>query len=106
MLTANGGYTHRQVAFSGNIGYFHTTDFDSRLYIYERDMLYHFTFPAFFGQGIRAALLLQGDIGKHLRLMGKLASTKYFDRNKIGSSYNQIAKSVQTDMSLQMIWKF
>ena len=106
MLTANGGYTHHQVAFSGNIGYFHTTDFGSRLYIYERDMRYHFTFPAFFGQGIRAALLLRGDMGKHLRLMGKLASTKYFDRNKIGSSYNQIAQSVQTDMSLQMIWKF
>ena len=36
----------------------------------------------------------------------KLGSTKYFDRNKISSSYQEIDGSSMTDIEVQIRWKF
>lgn len=66
---------------AANAAYFHTDDYDSRLYAYERTTLYNFSFPSFFGEGIRGALFLRADISKNLVLIGKAGTTKYFDRN-------------------------
>ena len=38
---------------AANAAYFHTDDYDSRLYAYERTTLYNFSFPSFFGEDPR-----------------------------------------------------
>lgn len=106
MLSETAGYNFGIINAGMNIGYFHTRDYNSRLYTYERGMLYTFSFPMFYGEGMRAALFMRGNIGNNLVIIGKAGMTKYFDRNKISSSYQEINGSSQTDIDIQIKWKF
>lgn len=106
MLTQTVGYQQGAISIAGSIGIFSTHDYDSRLYAYERSTLYTFSFPMFYGEGMRATLFARGNIGKQLILICKIGTTKYFDRDHISSAYQQINKSIQTDMDLQLKWKF
>ncbi len=90
---------------SANIGYFHTTDFASRLYIYERSMLYSLNFPTFYGEGIRWALLARANLYKKLNILLKVGTTYYFDRKHISSGLQQVDRSDMTDLEVQLHWK-
>ena len=91
---------------AANAAYFHANDYNARLYAYERTTLYNFSFPTFYGEGIRGALFVRTDINKKLILIGKVGTTKYFDRTHISSSLQQIDHSHKTDIDLQLKWKF
>lgn len=106
-MTSDNITVHLQkLQFTVNIGYFHTKDYNSRIYTYEPNTLYNLSFPAFFGKGIRYCLLTKIKISNHLLLIAKIGTTDYFDRNHISSSYQQINHSSQTDLDLQLKWKF
>jgi hypothetical protein len=45
-------------------------------------------------------------LSKALMLRGKLATTNYFDRDHISSGLQQIDHSSQTDLQLQLQWRF
>ena len=87
-------------------GYFDTDTYASRIFIYERQMQYDFSFPSYYGQGIRLSLVAQAALTSQLRLAAKLGYTNYFDRAIIGSGLQQIDASHQTDLDLQLRWKF
>jgi len=106
MLSENWAWKYRWLRLNAVFGYFHTTDYDSRIYAYEPNLLYTMSFGSYFGEGIRYALLAKADVGKHLVLVGKWACTDYFDRNHISSSYQQINASSQSDLELQVKWKW
>lgn len=91
---------------AANAAYFHANDYNARLYAYERTTLYNFSFPTFYGEGIRGALFVRTDVNKNLILIGKVGTTKYFDRTHISSSLQQINQSHKTDIDLQLKWKF
>ena len=95
-----------QLHIGAQLSYFHTDDYASRIYSYERGLLYSFSFPANYGEGIRHTLFLRADITPTLLLIAKLATTNYFDRDHISSSYQQIDRSSKTDLELQLRWKF
>lgn len=90
---------------SSNIGYFHTSDFASRLYVYERSMLYNFSFPAFYGKGVRGAIFVKANLHKNLSALLKISNTHYFDRKQISSGLQQISGSNLTDLEFQLQWK-
>ena len=90
---------------SSNIGYFHTSDFASRLYVYERSMLYNFSFPAFYGKGVRGAIFVKANLHKNLSALLKISNTHYLDRKQISSGLQQISGSNLTDLELQLQWK-
>jgi len=46
-------------SMNGRLAYFHTDGYNSRLYAYENDVLYSFSIPALYGEGIRAYLNFQ-----------------------------------------------
>ncbi|WP_337393151.1 helix-hairpin-helix domain-containing protein [Prevotella sp.] len=106
MVSQNMAYTNSRISATANVGYFHTHDYNSRIYTYENGTLYTFSFPMFYGEGMRGAMLLRGNIGSHLIILYKVGATKYFDRDKISSSYQQINSSWQADIDLQIRWKF
>ena len=106
MTTLSGNYTVWHLHLAGTIGYFNTDDYSSRIYTYERGPLYSFTFPAFYGEGIRYAIFSRLDITPSLLLIAKCGTTDYFDRNHISSGLQQIDHSSQTDLELQLKWKF
>lgn len=88
------------------LGYFHTDDFASRIYIYERRPLYSFSFPSFYGIGLHYALFARAELSPNLALILQSSTTSYFDRDKISSGLQQINGSTKSDLELQIRWKF
>lgn len=86
--------------------FFHTDDYDSRVYGYEKGLLYTFYSPSFSGEGLRYSLHLRLDFGKTLMLIAKFAQTHYYDRDVISSGNEQITGSNKTDLQLQMRLKW
>ncbi len=106
MFSQRLSYACRWLRASLMAGYFHTDDYDSRVYTYEQGMLYEFSFPVFYGEGIRYALSLRSDISAHLMLQAKIGVTDYFDRDHISSELQQIDRSSKADLWLQLKWRF
>ena len=85
---------------------FHTSDYQTRLYSYEKNLLYAFNMPSFYGKGIRSALTFQWNILKQLTFSAKLGCTYYLDRNIIGTDLEEIEGSIKTDLYSSLRWKF
>lgn len=106
MISQNVGLNIKKLfSVSATFGYFHTDDYDSRVYSYERGMLYSYSFPSYYGHGIRFSLLATSDFSKLVTVSTKIGTTKYFDRSTIGSGYQQIDASAATDIELQVRFK-
>lgn len=106
MLTEQVTYSWQRFQFSTNFAYFHTDNYESRLYLYERSVLYNFSSLMLYGKGIRYAFMARADMGRHLLLIAKLGVTNYFDRSKISSDLQEINHSSMADMDVQIRWKF
>ncbi|WP_092109406.1 helix-hairpin-helix domain-containing protein [Prevotella sp. KH2C16] len=106
MLSEHLSFRHRWLRLFATVGYFHTQDFSSRVYLYEHALLYNYSFPVFYGEGIRYMLDAEARISKHVDLTAKVGTTDYFDRDHISSGYQQIDGSAMTDLELQLCFKF
>lgn len=82
----------------GAVAYFHSGDWDSRINIYEKNILYAYTFQNYYGEGFRFYSLVKWKIARSLTLYLKLASTRYFDRDLIGSDLETIEGRDKTDI--------
>lgn len=90
----------------GYFAWFHTDDYNSRISSYEKNILYAFNMPSFYGKGMRLALTFRWDIGKRLSLSAKVAHTHYWDRDLIGTDLEEINGSDKTDLYALLRWKF
>lgn len=106
MITENIGYAIGLWSLYAGGKYFHTDSYDSRLYSYERAMPHTFSYPAYYGHGIRYSLVADWQPTASLRFTAKAAVTNYFDRSTIGSSYQQINASSACDIELASKWIF
>ena len=52
---------------------FDTDSYDSRIYLYERQLQHEFYFPTYYGEGLRLAFQLRADVVRSLRLSAKSA---------------------------------
>jgi hypothetical protein len=95
----------RSWLLSATAAYFHTDDFASRLYLYERLMAHEYSMPSYFGRGLHLAALARKDFGRHLRLAVRMGYTNYFDRSVIGSGLQQIDGSQQAEFDFQLRWR-
>jgi len=86
--------------------YFHTDNYDTRVYAYERGLLNTFYSPSFYGEGFRTSVHCRWDGNEHLMLLLKLGYTHYLDRHEIGSGNDLIPSDHKTDLQLQFRWKF
>lgn len=106
MFSQQGSWKWRWLQANLSIGYFKTDSYESRLYGYERGMLYSYGVSAFSGHGLRTALMARADISPHWMLSFKVGFTHYYDRNAISSGLQQINSPNKTDIDLQARWKF
>ena len=102
MVSAQCGWRSHRIALWGNASYFNTSDYLSRLYAYERGLLYTLSVPMSYGEGIRYSFLFSYSVGSHLTFNGKLSIVDYFDRNHISTGMQLIDASSQTDVELQI----
>lgn len=86
--------------------YFHTDDYDSRIYASERGMLYTFYTPSFSGRGFRCSAVACYDWDKRLLLLVKFGQTVYQDRESIGSGNDLIQGNRKADLQMQVMVKF
>ncbi len=105
MVSQQAAWTARWLHVDANVGWFHTDDYDSRLYQYERSVLYDFSFPMYYGHGIRYALRARAILG-NFTLTAKVGVTDYFDRSVISTGLQHIDGSSQPDILLQLRYKF
>jgi len=106
MVSQQTGYQQDTWQASMSLGYFDTDSYAARIYLYERQLQHEFTFPSFYGNGLRLSLYAHISLNDHLRLATRLGYTNYFDRSSIGTGLQEIAQSHTTDLDIQLRWKF
>ncbi|MCS7004708.1 MAG: helix-hairpin-helix domain-containing protein [Cytophagales bacterium] len=89
---------------------FDTDDFDNRQFAYEKDVLYAFAIPAYYGRGWRNYYVIRWKITRKIDFWCKYAYFLYQrtpnDNNTIGSGLEQINGNQKTDIRAQLRFKF
>ena len=86
--------------------YFKTSDYNTRVYSNEKNMLYSFSIPSFYGEGIRLTAVLRYNFTKNMYISAKAAWAHYYDRDIIGSALEEIEGRNKIDLYAQLRWKF
>ena len=108
LVSQNIVYTTKNKRFKPSLSfvYFHTDDYDSRLYLYERGLLYAYSSNSYFYHGIRFSSLCNIALHKNWNLQIKYGLTNYFDQDNIGSGTQRIKSSSKNDLYIQLRCKF
>lgn len=87
---------------SGRYAIFQTDDYENRQYVYEKDVLYAFSIPAYDGLGSRNYLLIQYKHNRNWHFWVRYAVTHYRDRKIIGSGLEEIDGNIKSALKLQV----
>lgn len=96
----------RQLELSGRVAFFSTDNYDSRQYVYEKDVLYAFSLPAYYDQGTRHYLMARYVLSKHLRVWLRWSQTLYSSLESISSGLNEIQGSTRSEVKAQVMYQF
>lgn len=108
MFAQSAGWKPLQLPFQADLygAFFHTDDSDSRISSYEKNILYAFNMPSFYGIGGRLAFSFRWNISKQLTLSTKWGYTYYLNRNEIGTGPELINGHTKADLYALLRWKF
>ncbi|WP_019945970.1 ComEA family DNA-binding protein [Dyadobacter beijingensis] len=96
----------RKVEISARAAFFKTDDYDSRQYVYEKDMLYAFSIPAYYNTGTRHYLMLRYTASRRIKIWLRWSQTRYSDIEKISSGLNEINGNKRSEVKLQVMYQF
>ncbi len=100
-------FTKFPMSVGFRIQFFDATNYENRFYSYEKDILYAFSIPMYYGLGSRYYVNLQYEINNNVSLWFKLAQTVYADDRETLSSGNEtIQGNRKTDARLLIKWSF
>lgn len=91
---------------TAQMAFFDTDDYDSRIYTFENNVLWTFSIPAFFGQGMRYYLIGEYAFSGRLKVYARFSRTSYTDRDRISSGLQEILGSRQTDSAILIRYSF
>lgn len=91
---------------SARIAFFKTDNYDSRQYVYEKDMLYAFTIPAYYDTGTRHYLILKYNLSKKMKVWVRWSQTRYSNLEKISSGLSEIQGDTRSEVKMQMMYQF
>lgn len=91
---------------SARFAVFNTDDFDTRLYAYENDVLYSFSIPAYYYQGMRFYFQAKYDIIPSLSIWFRIAQSYFLNRQTIGSGLDEIQGNTRTEITAQLRYRF
>ncbi len=121
VLYSLGGITHKGFAVYQDFRYapkkhpfaltfryalFDTDNYDTRIYVYENDVLYASSFPSYYYKGSRAYVLLRYRLSRNIDFWIRYAQTYYNDRFVIGSGLDEIQENVKSEIKAQIRLKF
>lgn len=85
--------------------WFHTGDYNSRVYAYEQDMTAGFSFSPLYDIGYRTYLMVRYDLGTwSCRL--RFAQSNFYNKAAIGSGPDEIKGHARSEIKLQLIARF
>jgi hypothetical protein len=90
------------VSFNARLAIFKTTSYNSRIYAYESDVLYSFSIPAFYGNGLRYYVTARYAITRNIDLWFRFAQTNMFDSKTISSGLDQINTNHKSEVKVQL----
>jgi hypothetical protein len=73
--------------------------------VYEPEVLYGYSVPAYQGKGIRSCVVLKFGIGKKIDFWIKGGISYYTDRDVIGTGLDQISGNVRSDVTVQLLFR-
>jgi hypothetical protein len=94
------------LSFALRYAMFDTDSWNTRLYVYESDILYAFSIPAYSGNGCRYYLNIGYKLLEQIKLWLRISQTFYFDRTEISSGLSAIEGNKQTDVKFQIQFRF
>ena len=86
--------------------WFNTDDYASRIYAYEKRLLYVYNSQSFYDKGTRMSAVVRYFLTKQLSVSAKIGWTHYFERETIGSGLETIEGNNRTDVDIVVQWKF
>ncbi|MDA3816545.1 MAG: helix-hairpin-helix domain-containing protein [Prolixibacteraceae bacterium] len=96
-----------KLKFNARFAWFNTSNFDSRIYAYENDVLHYFYIPAFFSKGLRYYLNMKYELSSKFNIYFKIAQTYYLaDSFEIGSGNAAIEGNKRTDLKVHLKYRF
>jgi hypothetical protein len=99
-------FKHKMHALALRYAIFDTDDFDTRQYVYEKDVLYAFSIPMLYGRGSRYYVLTHFRINHSWDLWLKYIHTEYLYKDSIGTSWDSILGNQNDEIKIQVRWRF
>ncbi len=99
-------FDFHKVRISARYSLFETEDYDNRQYIYEKEVLYAVSFPAYYGKGSRAYCLLQFRTGRHLDWWFRYSVTYYSGQTSVGTGWETIIGDKVREIKVQVRYRF
>ncbi|MEN6618987.1 MAG: helix-hairpin-helix domain-containing protein [Rikenellaceae bacterium] len=91
---------------SFRVAAFSTPVWNVRIYSYERDVLYGFSVPVYYGTGVRWYFNIHLSPLRSLDVWFRISQTRYLDRNEIGEGLDLITGHSKSEVKLQIRWRF
>jgi hypothetical protein len=96
----------KKLKISTRFAIFDANDYNTRLYVYEKNVLYAFALPLYYGQGLRNYILIQYKVNQNLDIWLRLAQFNYRNSDNVSSGLNEIDGKTKTDLTLQVKYDF
>ena len=84
-------------------GLFDIPDYASRIYVYEPEVLYGYSVPAFQGKGMRTCLVLKIRISRKFDIWMRGGLTRYSDRNEVGTGLDLTQGNIRGELTGQIL---
>jgi hypothetical protein len=93
---------------TGNIrlAYFNTPSYNSRIYAYEDDVLYSFSFGMYSGRGFRTYMNLKYNLAKKLNIWLRYGLFVYKDVETVGTYLDEIKGNKKSEAKIQLRYQF
>jgi len=88
---------------STRLALFDTDDYNNRQYVYEKDVLYSFSLPAYYERGIRSYLMLQYKLFSKASIWLRYAQTDLRNVKKMGSGLDLINGQQKSEIKCQLM---
>ena len=84
---------------------FDIPDYAARIYVYEPEVLYGYSVPAYQGKGLRNCLVLKFGISRKFDVWLRGGLTYYTDRNEVGTGLDMTEGNVRGEVTGQLLIK-
>lgn len=93
-------------SFTSRYALFNISNYESRIYSYENDVLYSYSIPAYYGVGNKFYLVAKYNPARNIDLWVRFSHTIFTDRETIKSGWDEIKGNKMTEIKLQLRYKF